>query len=100
MFVVEIPFGVQESHEDPARENGLILITEIEGNNQGMWIYGLIKKKPIFTLLQYYIILVAWFVAELTSEMDEDFHDGNKENSMHSEIVENSLSMRIDGIYF
>lgn len=24
MFVVEIPFGVQESHEDPARENGLI----------------------------------------------------------------------------
>lgn len=36
VFVVDIHFGVQESHEDPeARENGLILITGIEGNNQG-----------------------------------------------------------------
>lgn len=32
--------------------------------------------------------------------MDEDFHDGDKENLMHSEIVENGLSMRIDGIFF
>lgn len=48
MFVVDIPFGVQESHEDPARENGLILITGIEGNNQGMWIYGVLKKKKQF----------------------------------------------------
>lgn len=48
MFVVDIPFGVQESHDDPARENGLILITGIEGNNQGMWIYGCFKKNYIF----------------------------------------------------
>lgn len=51
VFVVDIPFGVQESHEDPEpRENGLISFTGIEGNNQGMWIYGLFKqKKPVFS---------------------------------------------------
>lgn len=60
MFVVEIPFGVQESHEDPARENGLILITEIEGNNQGMWIYGLIKNNPNF-----YIITILYHLGSM-----------------------------------
>lgn len=29
--------------------------------------------------------------------MDEDFFVGDKENSMHSEIVEHGLSMRIYG---
>lgn len=57
MFVVDIPFGVQESYEDPARENGLILITGIEGNNQGMWIYGLLKKKQF---LHYDNIISSW----------------------------------------
>lgn len=31
--------------------------------------------------------------------MDEYFHDGVKENSMHSEMVENGLSMRIYDIF-
>lgn len=52
MFVVDIPFGVQESHEDPDREHGLILFTGIEVNNQSMWIYVYLKKKTVFHIMK------------------------------------------------
>lgn len=48
MFIVDIPFGVQESHEDPAHKNSLILNTGLEGNNKSMWINSLLKK-PVFS---------------------------------------------------
>lgn len=44
--------------------------------------------------------MVVWFVVELILEMDEDFYDGDKENLMYLEIVENGFSMRIIGIFF
>lgn len=51
VFVVDIPFGVQESHEGhEARDNCFIFMMRKKGNNQGM--YGLFKqnKNSFFTL--------------------------------------------------
>lgn len=59
------------------------------------------KTKTVFS--HYENIKSTWqhdFVLELTAGIDEDFLDGDKENSMlYSEIVKKDQSMRIDGIF-